>query len=332
MSGDDHSQSTIRKGWGILAGIIVIGLLLSGCSSVAQAQTFTIGVVNLSPSLDPSWEGFKAGMTELGYVESENVTYLYEGPVGSVDKLDAAAQRLVEAHVDLILSITTPATQAAQRATAETDIPVVFVPVTDPVGAGIVQSLRQPGGNITGITTGGSEEKRLQWQLELTPDIKKVYVPYNPDGSSKASLAVTEAAAAKLNVELVPQVATSPDEVTAAVEAMPDDVEAIFVLSDGFMESQIGKWVEVALERGLSLSSTNGALVEAGVLLSFGHDPYSIGQQAARLAAQILEGTEPADLPVETSEFFLSLNLRTAEAIHLDIPDTILRQAATIIR
>jgi putative ABC transport system substrate-binding protein len=315
----------------VVTGLLVIGLFLAACD-ITQSKTFTIGVINLTPSLEPVLEGFKDGMTERGYVEGENTTYIYEGPTGSIDKLDAAAQGLVGADVDLILSITTPATQAAQRATAGTDIPVVFVPVTDPVGAGIVQSLRQPGGNVTGITTGGSEESRLHWQLKIAPNIKKVFIPYNPDDSSKASLAATEAAAAKLNIELVTQVATTPDEVSAVIETMPEDVEAIFILSDGFMESQTDKLVEAAVEHVLPLSATNLKLVEAGILFSFGFQPYGVGQQASRLADQILRGAKPAGLRVETAEFILVINLQSAEAIGLEIPDDVIRDAHTVIR
>jgi putative ABC transport system substrate-binding protein len=315
----------------VVTGLLVIGLFLAACG-ITQSKTFTIGVINLTPSLEPVLEGFKDGMTERGYVEGENTTYIYEGPTGSIDKLAAAAQGLVGADVDLILSITTPATQAAQRATAGTDIPVVFVPVTDPVSAGIVQSLRQPGGNVTGITTGGSEESRLHWQLKIAPNIKKVFIPYNPDDSSKASLAATEAAAAKLNIELVTQVATTPDEVSAVIETMPKDVEAIFILSDGFMESQTDKLVEAAVEHGLPLSATNLKLVEAGILFSFGFQPYGVGQQASRLADQILRGAKPAGLRVETAEFILVINLQSAEAIGLEIPDDVIRDAHTIIR
>ncbi|MBI5950727.1 MAG: ABC transporter substrate-binding protein [Chloroflexi bacterium] len=316
----------------IVALALVSSLMLGACAGTNKKKEYTIGVVNLTPSLDPVLDAFKADMTERGYIEGENVTYLYDGPVGSADKLDAAAQKLVEAKVDLILAMTTPASQVAQQATAETNIPVVFLPVTDPVAAGIVQSLKQPGGNITGVTAGGSEAKRLQWQMELTPNIKKIYVPYNPDGSSKASLALTEATAAELNIELVTQVATTPDEVITAGETMPADVEAIFILADGFMESQIDKWIQVALKKQLPISATNLKLVESGVLFSYGWRSDSVGQQAARLADQILRGTKPAELPVERSEFYLEINLRTSEAIGLEIPDTILRQADKIIK
>ncbi|MBN1584041.1 MAG: sugar ABC transporter substrate-binding protein, partial [Anaerolineae bacterium] len=127
---------------------IITGLLLAACGS--RPKTYTIGVINIVPALDATLEGFKEGMIELGYIEGENITYIYEGATVEMDKIDAVAQSLVAAEVDLILSLTTPASRAAQRATTGTDIPVVFVPVTDPVGAGLVASLRQPGGNMTG--------------------------------------------------------------------------------------------------------------------------------------------------------------------------------------
>ncbi len=315
----------------IVTSLIVIGLFLTACGA-SEPETFTIGVVNLTPLLDSALAGFKDSMVEQGYIEGEKVTYIYEGATGSIDTLDTVAQELVEADVDLILSITTPATQAAQRAVAKTDIPIIFVPVTDPVGAGIVQSLRQPGGNITGVTTGGAEEARLQWQLTMASGIKKIYIPYNPDGSTLASLAAAEAAASKLNVELIPQIATNPDEVLAAIEIFPEDVNAIFFLNDGFMETQIDKFVEVALERNIPLSGSHRGFVEAGALFAFGHRHYANGQLAASLANQIFEGTKPADLPVETAETFLVVNLKTAQAIGLEVPYDVLETADEIIR
>jgi putative ABC transport system substrate-binding protein len=313
--------------------LLAVALLAQACAASPTLEgPFTVGILNLTPSLDPVLAGFKDGMAGLGYVEGQSIIYQYEGPVGTIDKLDEAAQRLVAADVDLILSITTPATQAAQRATVGLDIPVVFAPVTDPVAAGIVGSLKSPGGNITGITTGGSEERRLQWHVDLLPTTRRVFVPYNPDGSSNASLAVTQAAAGKLGIELVTQVATTAEEVLAATQAIPEGMDGIFILSDGFMESQVDKWIPAAIEHGLPLSSTNLDLVGKGLLFSFGHRPYELGRQLARLADQLLHGARPADLPVETAEFFLAINLHTADAIALEIPDTILRQADDILR
>ncbi len=311
---------------------IIIGLLLAACGG--DQKTYTIGVVNLSPLQEGTLEGFKEGMTELGYIEGENVTYLYEGATGDMDKLDSVAQGLVEANVDLILSITTPATQAAQRATAGTDIPVVFVPVTDPVGAGIVDSLRQPGGNITGVTFGIQEGRRLEWLVQIVPTIEEIYIPYNPeDRSAVLALEAVSEVAPKLGVELIARETSTPEEVAAAFENIPEDADAIFFLPDSVVNARIGDWLETAIELELPTSGPNPAAVEAGHLTAYGIDlTASARQEAARLADQILRGIKPADLPVETAEFYLAINLKTAEAIGLDISDEILIQADTIIR
>ena len=154
--------------------LVIIGLLLTGCGGAPKTKTYAIGVLNPSLNQEDTVKGFKEGMTELGYVEGQNVTYIYDGPV-SADKLDVAAQDLVKAKVDLILSITTSATKAAQKATAGTDIAVVFIPVTDPVGAGVVAGLTKPGGNTTGVATSTQEGKRLEWLLQVAPGKTNLY-------------------------------------------------------------------------------------------------------------------------------------------------------------
>jgi putative ABC transport system substrate-binding protein len=321
-----------RTRWMAVALLILAGLLLAACQPT-QPKTVTIGVVNLAPVLNPIFDGFKTGMTEMGYIEGEDVTYIYEGPVGSIDKLEPAIQSLLDSDVDLILSISTPATQAAQRVTAGTDMPVVFVPLTDPVAAGVVQSLSQPGGNITGVTFGASEARRLEWLLKTVPNVKRIYVPYNPDDESPViALARVSEAASKLGVELVLREARNSDEITAAIEAIPDDVDAIFLLPDSLMVSRASDFVAATLDLNLPFAVPGDEEVEAGALISYSMNFHASGEQAARLADQILKGTKPADLPVETTEFFLVINLQTAEAIGLDIPDQILRQADTIIR
>ncbi len=176
MVGNVRSQNSARHRWPTLTcATTLITSLLTACFA-PPLQNYTIGVINTVPDLDATLEGFKEGMTELGYVEGENVTYLYEGATVDMDELDSVAQGLAAANVDLILSITTPATQAAQRATADNNIPVVFVPVTDPVGAGLVDSLKSPGGNITGVTFGIQEGRRLEWLIQVAPAIEQVSV------------------------------------------------------------------------------------------------------------------------------------------------------------
>jgi putative ABC transport system substrate-binding protein len=331
MSGNNYSQDRTQNGWMTLVWIVVLSLLLAACGG--GQTTYTIGVVNLSFNLEDTVEAFKEGMTELGYIEGENTTYIYEGPAG-IDKLDAVAQGLVAADVDLILSLTTPATQAAQRATTGTDIPVVFIPVTDPVGAGIVDSLTKPGGNITGVTYGIQEGRRLEWLLQVAPTIEQIYIAYNPDDQSPVlALETVREAAMKLGVELITHEARTSEEATAAFENIPKEADAIFFLPDSVVNARGPDWFEKAIDLKLPTSGPNTATVEDGALTTYGVDlTVSAKQQAARLADQIFKEIKPADLPVETAEFYLAINLKTAEAIGLDISDEILLQADIIVR
>jgi putative ABC transport system substrate-binding protein len=308
---------------------IITGLLLTACGDRPK----TIGVINLTPTLDDIVEDFKKSMTEFGYIEGENITYLYEGATNNIETLESVAQGLVEADVDVILSISTPATQAAQRATAGTDIPVVFVPVTDPVGAGLVKSLRQPGGNMTGVTFSFQEEERLKWLVRIAPTIEEIYIPYNPeDRSAVLALKIASATAAKLGIKLITREARNPEKIMAAIKDIPEEADAVFHLPDSLIISRLVELMEAANTRKLPTSGPGGASIQAGALMVYGIRLDAVAKQAARLADRILSGIKPADLPVEMAEFYLAINLKTAKIIGLDISDEVLRQADTIIR
>ncbi len=316
-----------------LLSLVLVSLVLAGCGGAVKTQTYTIGVINPSSNQESTVKGFKDGLAELGYIEGKNITFIYDGPV-STDKLDAVAQDLVKAKVNLILTITTPATLAAKRATAGTRIPVVFIPVTDPVEAGVVDSLKRPGGNITGITSTTLEGKRLEWLLQVAPAIKHIYIVYNPDDQSPVlALKTVSVTANKLGVELITYKATTPEEVKAAFENVPKEADAIFFLPDYLVNKNAANLLKQVNELGLPTSGPNATTVNDGALTGYGVDlAVSARKQAARLASQILQGSNPADLPVETAELYSAINLKTAKVIGLDIPDTILRQANIIIR
>ena len=326
-------KSKSHKIWTGLVWVMISVLLLSGCGGLAKPKTYTIGVINLAPTLEDTFTGFKEGMTELGYIEGENVTYIYPGPAGSIDKLDEFAQSLVNAKVDLIFSITTPATQAAQRATASNNIPVVFGVLTDPVGAGVVTSLIQPGGNITGVTFGPQEKERFAWLTKLAPNVKRVYVIYNPDdNSARLAFQTVSETAEKLGLEIVAHEAPTSGEIDAALADTPEDVDAIYMLPDSQTEAKLADILAVANSRQLLTSVANVDRVADDALYSYAMKLEPTGRQAARLVDQIFKGIKPADIPVETTEFFLAINLKTAKAINLTISDDVLRQADIIIR
>ena len=310
--------------------VALAGLLSAACGT-SRPDTFTIGVINLSAGAEGALDGFKGGMAKLGYTEGENVTYKYDGPVGSVDALGPAIQKLLREDVDLIFSLTTPATIAAKQAVDGTDVPVVFVPVYDPVSSGLVDSLIKPGGNLTGIRAGGNMEKMLDWLLRIAPGTTRCFAPYNTqETASVQALAELKKAARTLGIELVTPEVRSSEELKEALISIPRDIDAIVVLPGGFFSTHIAEFGKTAIERKLPLLS--GPVESPGPLLTFGADIFVMGKQASRLADKILKGAAPAGLPVETADFFLSFNIHTARAIGLDIPDDILQQAATIIR
>ena len=312
---------------------IIVGFVLLLTSCQEETQTYTIGVINLAPQLEPVLDGFKGGMTELGYTEAQ-LTYIYAGPAPNIEALDDQMQALLTADVNLILAISTPATQAAYRATLVTDIPVVFGPVTDPIDAGVVTELSRPGGNVTGVALGTlSEGQRLQWLLRLVPDTERIYVPYNADdASANASVTAALDAATEAGVELVLREVRTADEITATIDEIPGDVQAIFLAQDSLVAARIDDFAAAAIAHQLPLCTPTDGQVERGALVSYSFRLEALGKQMARLGDQILSGTVPADLPVETAEFFLTINMQTAAAIHLDISEEVLRAADKLIR
>lgn len=281
----------------------------------------------------PSFEGFKAGLQERGYSEGKEVRYLFDGHSKNINELDAAMAQLLAQQPDLIYAAPTPAALAAQKATKENKIPVVFGPVNDPVVAGLAKDQKHPGGNITGVMLADSDGKRLQWISELRPQTRTVLLPYNPDDiSSTLSLQNVRKAAAVLGFNIQAKAVRSNEEISAMIAGCPDGIEAIFLPRDSMIMARIKDFVDLSLQKKAILSSTRSDLVEKGALYSYGFDGFEIGKQAARLADLILEGKNPGDLPVETAEDYLVINLKTANAIGLSIAPHILRQARKVIR
>jgi len=317
----------------IIAIVLISSLALGACAGTSEKKMYTIGVANLAAAFEPILEGFKTGMEAEGFVEGENVTYLYDGPAANPDALTQVLENLKSKKVDLVLTFGTTATLKAKEVLEGTDIPVIFGPVTDPIGSGIVMDLQKPGGNITGIRTGNPTPKRLEWLMTIAPDIQKIYVLNNPkDNSSIQAVASLTIAAPQFNVELVIWDASTVEEIEARLSTMPEDIDAIFIPASAFFEAQIDKFIAAANERKLPLAAPATANVWSGALTSFGHDNVPLGKQASRLAVQILRGVKPADLPIETADLFVSVNLKTVGIIGLTIPDEVIRKTDIVVR
>jgi len=307
--------------------------VVSGCSQDLQnTRTYRVGVINLNHDLEKVFGGFKKRLAEKGYIEGKNVAFIYNGSRTDIVDLENDLQAMISQKVDLILSITTPATKKAKQLTAGTGIPVVFAPVFDPVASGIVESLLKPGGNITGIKVGGSSGKALEFFLKVAPGTKNILVPYSKNNTATAqSLHELQIAAAKLKIQLSVREVSNSNELQQLLEKMPAENDAIWLLNSHFLVSHTPYFIEAAIRQKLPLGSSTSQ-VDGGVLLTYGQDASRTGEMAADLASKIFRGAPPASLPVEQTDFFLGLNLKTAKAIGIDISDDILHVADTIIR
>ncbi|MBN2304605.1 MAG: hypothetical protein JXQ72_09025 [Anaerolineae bacterium] len=292
----------------------------------------TVGILSPAAVFDAMIDGFKTDMAENGYVEGENITYIRNDPAQEIET--ALDNMLSEHEFDLFLTAGTPATTLAKSKLEASGIPVVFAPVNDPVASGLVESLAAPGGNLTGIQPPNTTGKVLEWLQRIVPDAKRVFVPNDPtDGSSVLSVNNMQEPAEALGFELVVVEASTEEELDAITQDFPEDVDAVFLPRAGSLTNRISGFVETANAQGIPvLYPEIGAIIDDGVMIGYGASYAEMGTQAARLARAVLEGTEPATLPVEVAESFLAINLDIADTIGVEIPDNILRSAYQLVQ
>lgn len=309
-------------------------LMLVSCSKKNEdIAHFTIGLVTNNPNGLRNIQGFKDGMTGLGYIEGKNVTYIFPGSPVRGDQLDDVLQNMVKAKVDLIFTAGTPTGVAAHRITEETDIPVVFGVIADPIAAGVMKDLTRPGGNMTGVKLSNNQARRLELLLEMAPNTKHIFVAYNPkDAAPSSAVAQIDEIAPTLGIEIVKRHAGDDRDVTELLNNIPKIIDAIFLVPDSTVNKRLKDVLAVAFKRKFPVSGPSTAQVEEGALASYGFIHHEAGAQAARIAVQVLKGADPAELPVETAESYLSINLQTANTIGLEIPYEIIQQAEIIIR
>jgi putative ABC transport system substrate-binding protein len=260
------------------------------------------------------------------------VAYIFDDTLGyRPEAIDEEIKRLVANKVDMLIAIGNMPTKQAQKAVMGTNIPVVFAAVTDPVGERFVDSISHPGGNLTGIQVGASVPKALEWMVQVVPDVRKVFLPFNPeDEISVIYLDLLAPLASRMKLELVTAEVRSAEAAASAIMNLPSGIQAIFRIPSPTLDGRNGVLARAAIDRRLPMVAGHPQS-EDGLLTIYSNN-VDLGNHAARIAHQILQGVNPADLPVETADFFISINLKTAWAIGLNIPDLILHQADRIIR
>ncbi|HWX86201.1 MAG TPA: ABC transporter substrate-binding protein [Xanthobacteraceae bacterium] len=302
---------------------------------VARGQVPTkpalIGVLLLGSktATEPRLGGFPQGMQELGYVQGRN--YIIEGRYadGDVARLPALFQELVQLKPDVILTGTTVGILEMKRVTVT--IPIVGASLTDPVSFGLAASLAQPGGQVTGImiTSDNLAAKQMELALEILPDAKKIgMLMHAGNQSNTVHLRNLEAAIGALALKLVTGEAHGPNDLDAAFQTLAGEhVELVVVPPDGLFVSERRRIVSLAASARLPVLYPYREFVEAGGLLSYGVDLRDSWRRAAAFVDKILKGAKPADLPIEQPTNELVVNVKTAKALGLNVPPTVLARA-----
>ena len=318
----------------------VVAAVLFGLFTVlpfAEAQQagklWRIGYLAVAPN--PSLEDvFTQGLRERGYVEGKNLTIAYRFADGVFDRLPALAAELVELRVDVIVALTTEGVHAARQATRT--IPVVMPFSIDPVGAGLVSSLARPGGNITGLSwpIDVLAGKRMQLVKEVVPTVSRMAVLWNPTyPPSGRILRWTEAAAEALGVSSQVLEVRSSDDLEEAFRKIDKRVTVLYVVEDPLTYGQRGRIADLAVKNRLPSISAFKESVEAGGLMSYGGNLADSFRRAATFVDRILKGAKLVDLPIEQpTRFELVINLKTAKAIGITIPQSLLVQADDLIQ
>jgi len=280
-------------------------------------------------------KAFEEGLRSLGYRVGESVVVEYRFANGEMERLPALATDLVRLGVDIIVSGNNVTTVAAMKAT--TTIPIVMTNSAEPVSAGLVASLARPGGNVTGFSSEPGDEiygKRLEFLKETVPNLSRVGILWNPDFAPNLErLKSTRETSQALGLTLVPAEAREPDALEQAFATMVRErAQVLVVLSDGVLFNCRGQIGVMAVRNRLPAISAVREYAEAGLLLSYGIDLPDQFRRSAVFVDKIFKGAKPADLPVEQpTKFELVINLKTAKALGLTVPPTLLARADEVI-
>jgi len=315
----------------------VAGGLLAGPQAVEaqQPRVYRVGVVLQGGPYLAAVDGLRKGLAELGLEEGKQLILHVRDGKGDLKVVEQAAADLEREKVDLIFSVGSSVTLAVKRATKT--VPVVFYAGSDPVALGLVESFRKPGGRFTGIYGRLSDltAKRLEILKEMVPGLRRVVMFYNPDNlvAERGTKAARDAAR-QLKVELVEHRVGSVEELRAGLRALrAGEVDAYLTGTDGMVISQTALIIEITGAKKLPTMFTELEGVAKGGLVSYGVSFYTMGRLAAKYVQRVLLGANPGELPVEqVDRLYLVINLKTAKALGLTIPQSLLRRADEVIQ
>ena len=318
-----------------LAGGILATPLAAGAQEVGKSHRIGHVSVMTPDGMAPYLREFEKGLRDLGYVKGQNYVIEDRSANGNPDLVEAAAAELVRLNVDVIVTGTNQGVAAARKAT--TKIPIVLVYGIDPVGAGLIQSLARPGGNVTGGTFDPAPEifgKKLHLLKEIKPALARVALLWNPaHPGSMTYMTATREAARRLGVKFQSVEVRAPGELEPAFAAISKArSEGVIVVGDPITFPALAQIAMLALRYRVPFVSSWREWAEAGALFSYGPNSFEPWRRAAVYVDKILKGASPGDLPVEQpTKFEFVINLKTAKTLGLTIPPSLLRRADQVI-
>lgn len=317
-----------RRTLGWAAALVLLAFSLS-----AQAAPLRVGITQIveHPSLDQARQGFIDRLGELGYVEGVDIVYDIQSAQGDLATAQTIARKFQADGVDLILAIATPTAQATAHIVK--DIPILITAVTDPVAADLVQSIERPGTNVTGTSDLTPVREQLELLKEIVPQARRVGVVYNAgEVNSVVQVELARQAAASLGFTLVEATAANSSEVLQAAQSLQGRVDAIYVPTDNTVVSALESVILVAERARLPLIAGEADSVAKGALATLGIDYYKLGRQTADIAYRVLQGEDPAGIPIEyLNDLDLVVNVAAAKRMGVTIPDSVLARADQVI-
>lgn len=312
--------------------VLAVSMTAAGCGGEEagkDSEQVTVGITQIveHPALDAARKGFIDAMKDAGYVEGKNIVYDVANAQNDKSNALTIAQKFANDNVDMIYAIATPTAQAAVQSTK--DIPILITAVTDPVAAGLVDTLEAPGGNVTGTTDMNPIAEQLELVKKFVPEAKKVGIIYNAgEVNSEVQVKIAKKVAKDIGLEVVEATVATSADVSQAAGSLAGRVDAIYVPTDNTVVSALESVLKVAQENKLPVIAGEGDSVKRGALATLGIDYYELGKQTAQMAVKVLKGEDPAKMPVETQKNMkLYLNKKAAKAMGVDIPSDLLKEA-----
>ena len=298
-----------------------------------QARVYRVSVVLVGGPHVSTVDGLRDGLKELGLEEGKQFALLVRDGRGDLKAVEAAARKLEEEKVDLIVAVTTTATLAVKRATRS--VPIVFYAGMDPVATGLVESFRKPGGRLTGIHGQSTllAAKRVELLKEMIPKLHRIVTFYRSSPTAQQSAKIARDATRQLKLELIERHVASVEELRAGLRALrPGEADALLYVADAMVASQMELIIETARAKKLPTMVQERGSVEPGALAAYGESFYVIGRLSAKYVQRVLSGTRLADLPVEqVDRLHFVVNPKTAKALGLTIPQSVLARADEVI-